>query len=428
MKTLRYTLLNVAKFAPEGFSRERRRHHNGLFSIILIWMVLLPCLQSQTQRIAEGRLINKTNPSIIAGKAELEVLELTNGMSIIKTATADADGKFRIEGLPDSQQLMIRASYKGANYHSMVHFNAEGRANVQLEVYETTTSMKDIRVESVQMAFQMAGDQLQAVETYSVNNATTPPMVYVNPEGSFRVSKAPGILEPPQIRVTAPGTEMPLVQSALESADGKSYYSLYPLRPGKTVFEVRQMFPYSNRKFAYVKKFYQDTGRLVIGVIPQDMALSGADLTKTQVDAAQNFSVYASAPIKAGTELEWTFSGGTPVKDAAPAPAAASESAKDTVIALPGSVGRNALIIGPLLLLGFILVLWYAYNRVPDKAQKTPESSLREIQARRESLLKALAEADRQFETGALDRRQHLKQREDGKRELFRIMRFLKNK
>jgi hypothetical protein len=166
----------------------------------------------------------------------------------------------------------------------------------------------------------------------------------------------------------------------------------------------------------------------VIGVVPQDMALSGEGLKKTQVDAAQNFSVYASAPIKAGTKLEWTFSGGTPVKETASAPATASESAKDAVTALPGSVGRNALIIGPLLLLGFILVLWYAYNRVPDKSQKTPESGLREIQARRESLLKALAEADRQFETGALDRKQHIKQREEGKRELFRIMRFLKNK
>jgi hypothetical protein len=395
------------------------------FTSILIWLALLPCVQAQKQRIAEGRLINRTNPSIIAGRAELEVIELSSGMSIIKTAAADAEGKFRIEGLPDSQQLMIRASYKGANYHSMIHFSAEGKAKVEVEVYEPTSSMKDIRVESVQMAFQMAGDQLQSVETYSLNNATKPPLVYVNPEGTFQISKAPGIVEPPQIRVTAPGTEMPLVQSALESADGKNYYSLYPLRPGITVFEVRQTFPYSNRKFAYVKRFYQDSGSLVIGVIPQDMVLSGEGLTKTQVNAAQNFSVYTRAPIKAGTEVEWTISGGTPVKEAS---APSNDNAKDTVTALSGSIGQNALIIGPLLLMGFVLILWYAYNRLHGESRKPSGPDLRQIQARRERLLNMLAEADHQFETGALDRRQHSKQREDGKRELFRIMNFLKNK
>jgi hypothetical protein len=395
------------------------------FTLIMIWLALLPCVQAQKQRIAEGRLINRTNPAVIASRAELEVIELSSGMSIIKTATADAEGKFRIEGLPDSQQLMVRALYKGANYHSMLHFSAEGRAKVEVEVYEPTASMKDIQVESVQMAFQMAGDQLQSIETYSLNNATKPPLVYVNPEGTFRISKAPGIVEPPQMRITAPGTEMPLVQSALESADGKSYYSLYPLRPGKTVFEVRQTFPYSNRKFAYVKKFYQDSGSLVIGVIPQDMSLYGEGLAKTQVDAAQNFAVYASAPIKAGAELVWTVSGGTPVKAAAEP---SNDGAKDTVTALPGSIGSNALIIGPLLLMGFILVLWYAYNRLHGESQKSSGLDFKQIQARREQLLNTLAEADHQFETGTLDRRQHLKKREDGKRELFRIMSFLRNK
>jgi hypothetical protein len=425
MKTAHYTQSKIATFAPKGLSRLRS---HGFFSILLIWLVLIACLQAQTNRIAEGELVNRTNPSISPGKADLEVLELSNGMSIIKTATADAAGKFRIEGLPNSQQLMIRATYKGANYHSMLRFNAEGRAKVQLEVYDTTASMNNIRVESAQMAFQIAGDQLQAIETYSIINETKPPVVYVHPEGTFKISKAPGILEPPQIRVTAPGTEMPLVQSAFESADGKSYYSLYPIRPGKTVFEVRQIFPYSSRTFVYEKKFYQDSGRLMIGVIPQDMTLTGEGLTKAQVDASQNFAVYASAPIQAGKELKWTFSGGTPMQSAPPAPAAESEGAKDAITAHPGSVGRNALTIAPLLLLGFVLVLWYACNRMPGGSQKVPESDLREIQARRESLLKSLAEADHQFERGTLDRRQHQKQREDLKQELFRIMRFLKNK
>lgn len=392
------------------------------FSLILFWLVTLPVAHAQKQRVAEGRLINRTNASIIASSADLEVLELGSGMSIIKTATTDAAGKFRIEGLPESQRMLIRASYKGVHYHGTLNFNAEGKAHLELEVYEPTSSMKDIRVESVQMAFQVAEDRLRSVETMILGNRTKPPMVYVNPEGNFRISKASGILEPPKLRVTAPGAEMPLVQSALESADGQSYYSLYPLRPGVTTFEIQQALPYADRKYIFSKKFYQDCGPITIGVIPQDLALSGDGLTKKSVNSDQNFAVYQSTPAKAGAEFVWTFSGGTPAAEAA----SAEESTNATVMALPGIIGRNVLIIGPLLLMGFILVLWYAFNRPQDGLQKGPDLHIRKLRERREQLLTSLAEVDHQNETNAIDRKAYLKQREEGKRELQRIALFFK--
>ena len=125
----------------------------------------------------------------------------------------------------------------------MLTMDATGRASADIEVYEPTTSMKDIRVERAQMAFQLAGDQLRSLETLTFNNQTKPPRTFASPEGAFRISKSAGIMEIPQIRVTAPGSSMPVVQPALESADGQSYYSQYPLRPGTTTFEVQQTLP-----------------------------------------------------------------------------------------------------------------------------------------------------------------------------------------
>ena len=99
---------------------------------------------------------------------------------------------------------------------------------------------KEYRSKSARMAFQIVGDQLQSLETITFNNKTKPPRTLMNPEGNFRFSKAPGIMDLPHVRVTAPGSSMPLVQAPLESADGQSYYSLYPLKPGITTFEVQQ--------------------------------------------------------------------------------------------------------------------------------------------------------------------------------------------
>jgi hypothetical protein len=155
--------------------------------LILIWLAAAVAT-AWGGGIAEGRLVNRTDQAIAAGNTELEVLTLSSGMDVIKTAATDAQGMFRIEGLPDAMPLMLRAVYKGANYHGMLRFDADGKARLELEVYEPTTSMKDIRVEAANIAVQLEGytgdiegNHLHAVETFVVVNSTKPPRVYVNP-------------------------------------------------------------------------------------------------------------------------------------------------------------------------------------------------------------------------------------------------------
>lgn len=392
-------------------------------AISLFLLTFLPAY-AQQNGVLEGKVVNQTDPSIIARNVDLEVLELGGGMSIIRSAKTDASGKFHITGLPQDRRLMVRANYKGANYHASAEF-VGGKATVELAVYEPTTSMKDIQFDDVTIAFQLIGDRLKVLETVTVNNRTNPAKTFASPEGNFRISKPAGILEPPKLRVTAPGSSMPLVQSALESADGKSYYSLYPLRPGITKFEIQQFLPYKSRTYTFTKTFYADVKSLNIGVIPQDMAMSGKGLTKLQTDTARNFSVYASAPVKPGGEIVWEFSGGTPVPEATETESA-STSGGGEVTAVPNVIGRNAMIIGPLMLMGFILVLWYGYNRSQAGSEATSDFRFRKIKENKEQLLARIATLDLQYEGGGIGEQEYQKQREESKRRLRRISLLLK--
>jgi len=393
-------------------------------TIAWLWLVSLTAGYPQAGGTVEGNLVNLTDPSIVARAVELDVVELGQGMSIIKSAKTDSAGKFRIEGLPQDQPLMIRANYKTANYYAPVSFDAEGKARAKIEVYEPVSSMKDIEVEGIRMAFQMAGDQLKSLESITFNNKTRPPRTFSSPEGSFRFSKAPGILETPMIRVTAPGSSMPVVQAALESPDGKSYYSQYPLRPGVTTFEAQQSLPYTNRSYTFRKKFYLDSGPVDIGVIPKDMVLSGQDLSKIQEDAQGNFAVYRSTAIKAGSEYAWTLSGGT----APPEPASSEAAGESAVEARSGIIGRNVLVIGPLLLMGFITVLWYGFNRAKAGPPNSWDTRARQLRERREELLGQIAALDQRYESKALDRQEYLRQREELKRRLRRITLLIKKR
>ena len=333
-----------------------------LFLMMMVGMAATT--QAQNLRVAEGRLVNRTDPTIVADSTNLEVISLSGGMDIIRTAVTDTQGNFRIAGLPESVPLMLRAIYKGVNYHRMLNFDATGNARLEVEVLEPTTSLKDIQVKSVTLAFQMESDHLHAIETWEIENQTTPPRVHLHPEGTFHISKASGLSELPTIRAAGAGAEMPLTQPALESADGKSYYSRYPLRPGLTIFEVRQTLPYTDSKYVYARKFFMDTPEISIGVIPADMMLSGDGLVKTETNAEENFAVYSVAAIKAGTEVTWTFSGGTPVTMTVSD--AGNNGSETTIMAKDGVIGRNALVIGPLMLLVLVVALWIACNRLPD--------------------------------------------------------------
>jgi hypothetical protein len=392
------------------------------YPLVLFWLMILPAAYPQAKGVAEGRLVNGTNPSIVARGVELDIIGLGSGMSIIRTATTDSTGHFRIEGLPENQELLVRANYKGANYHGQINIQSAGKASIEIEVFEPTDSLKDILVEGAQIAFQMVGAQLKAVESITFNNKTKPPKTIVNPEGSFRISKPPGILEPPLMRVTSAGSSRPLVQPALESADGQSYYSLYPLRPGRTTFEVQELLPYANRSYTYVARFYQDVDALKIGVIPQDLTVSGIGLSRIETNSQQNYAVYASPPIKAGSELIWTISGGTPVSEQKPS----ETTGESTIRTVPSEIERNALIIGPLLLMGFVLVLWYAFNH--SRTGLPTDMDFHQLRERREQLLNSIAEMDHRYETHSMDRQEFLRQREVNTRELRRISQLLKKK
>lgn len=391
-------------------------------SVFILWLLVVPVAMPQQTGTVEGRLINGTDVSRTLADVDLEVVALDQGMGIIRTAKTDSTGRFRIEGLPIDSMLMLRAIYKDTNYNRQFRFDATGNASVELEVYEATTSWDAIRVEEYQMVFQAIGDHIQSMGMAVLNNETDPPETFMNSSGNFRFSKPPEIETLPQIRITAPGSSMPVTQSPLESPNGENYYTLYPLKPGKTTIETYQLLPYKDRKYTYIKKFYYATPSFEIGIVPMDMSVSGDGLTHVRNDMDQNIAVYRSDAIGAGTEVKWIFSGGTPLAEQASPPVSSGSQIRTD----PDTVSRNAGIIAPLILLGFILVLWYVINHGGGDATNTGASRKKELKKRQRALQNRLGELDRLFETHSIGPKEYQKQREHSRRMLRRISLLLK--
>jgi hypothetical protein len=388
----------------------------SLLAVLLFWAI---AAFSQVATTVEGKLINGTDPSMPAAGLELDVVSLQGGMSVLRSVVADASGEFRIQGLPRSEMLMIQVDYQGVNYHGTVDFDAAGKARVEITIYEPTTSFEGIELEGVQLAFQMMGEELNALESYSFNNKTEPPRTFVGDEGAIRFAKTSGVPGLPRLSVRAPGASFPLTQPATESSDGSSVTSSYPLRPGVTTFNLEQSLPYPERRFTYRKRFYHDTGAINIGLIPEDMEISGEGLLKLETER-QDIAVYTAGKAEAGKEVLLTLSGGTRV--------AAENQRSSTVIAIPNAVSRNALVAGPLILMGLVLILWVGANRMLEPSPTAGGRGKAELKARRDELLTHLARLEDQFENQGLARSEYHRQRDLGKRRLRRISMLLDRK
>lgn len=375
--------------------------------------------------VIEGKLVNGTDPKIKPKGAEIDVIQLGGGgLNALKSAVTDGEGRFRIEGLPTSDPLLVRANYLAVNYNGRPTFDASGRAALEITVYETTAKFDGIKVEDVRLGFQIDGEHLRALESTTFVNETRPARTFTSPEGSFRFTKPEGLEQMPGLTVTAPGSTMPLQQSPLESADGKSYYTLFPLRPGKTSFEIQYTLPYHQRSYQLRKSFYRDVPSYQIGMSPHDMALAGPGLEKIHSEPKRNFAIFAGGAVKSGTELVWSFSGGT----AQSSPTEETTAGESKIRPMQNAVGRHALVIGPLMLAVLFAILWWAHNSVAAKAQKIEAARARELRTRREKLLDRLASLDDRFDGKGIERRDYVRQREQWKRQLRRVAALLGKK
>ena len=76
--------------------------------------------------------------------------------------------------------------------------------------------------------------------------------------------------------------------------------------------------------------------------------------------------------------------------------------------------------------MGFVLVLWVAFNRAQKDKPTPPGHRTSDLKNRRERLLNAIAELDHNHEVHAISESEFVRQREESKRQLRRISLLLK--
>jgi hypothetical protein len=250
-----------------------------------------------------GTVKNGTTGKATAG-VEVILIQLQGGMQPVANSKTDGQGQFSFDNASlGSQPMLVRAVYKGINFHQPV---PPGRNDVEVSIFEPSKDPKIISVASRVVFFQPSGVNLTVAEEYSIQNHSQPPQAYFRAEGNFEFV-IPENAHLQQVAASGP-TGMPVVQAPIDKSKGK-YAIAYALRPGQNTVRYSYEVPYpANAATVKVATLYP-AGRLLVVASPT-MQISGEGLEIGGQE--QGMSVYGRENVPANNVMAVSVSGTAP--------------------------------------------------------------------------------------------------------------------
>jgi hypothetical protein len=250
-----------------------------------------------------GTVNNGTTGKPGAG-VEVILIQLQGGMQPVANTKSDSAGQFTFDN-PNigAQPMLIRAVYKGVNFHQPL---PPGKNNLSVDIFEPTGDAKTISVPSHVVIFQPNGATLIVGEEYGVKNDSKPPQAFFRSDGNFE-AVLPEKANLKQIAASGP-SGMPVVQAPIDK--GKNKYAIaFAFRPGESEVRLSYEVPYPNNTATIKLPTVYGGGRLLV-VAPPTVQLSGDGLQMAGQE--QGMNIYERASVATGTPVSIMLSGTAP--------------------------------------------------------------------------------------------------------------------
>ena len=357
-----------------------------------------------------GSVVNQTGKDLPADtKVSLTAFEHAGDMNAgpqeagAYETTVNADGTFVFENIdiPESRIYVAEVTVDGLTYQSEFTVVEAGMTEVTVApiiVYATTDDLSVLKVESLQMFFDFAGEgSAQIFAVYSITN-TSDKTVIVSMGAD---QKIPFISFPE-------GVEELGYEAAQDSASFLPTADGFAMPPSEA--------PYGLIAFSSVVKADEivisqpavvDIGELTL-FLPEGITAEGKTLTDDGVQQIQttSFQVYTGAPTKKGEKIEFTLSG----------------NVKDSTAVNPDVTQNKNLLIG-IGALGIVLIAAGAWMFLRDRKSGEEESEDEEEDEEfddTESLMDAIIALDDLHRSGKLSDEAYQKRRAELKDALKR--------
>jgi hypothetical protein len=279
---------------------------NYLRTIVLLLAASTSCLFAET---ITGKVTNGTTNKASAGD-EVILIKLAAGMEESGHATTDAQGKFSFKFDDGNAPHLIRAIHQGVTYHQPA---PPGTKSVDLQVYDAAKKVMGVNAIADLMYLQAGGGNLGITRIFAVDNTSSPPRTQMNNTNfEFYVPEGAEI-EGAQAQ-TEGGKSVKI--DPTPQADKGRYAFVFPLRPGKTEFQVVYHMPYAGKATVDPRLIYPL--QHFVAMMPRSIAFapaqSGVYQDKQPPDLPDAIAQVASNP-QPGQKLAFDISGEGMLRD-----------------------------------------------------------------------------------------------------------------
>ncbi|MBI3934566.1 MAG: hypothetical protein HY316_07710 [Acidobacteria bacterium] len=299
----------------------------------------------------EGHVLNGTTNQPISG-AQVQYIQLQQGMTPVASATTDSRGLFLIEGAEafGGSPALLQVEYQGATYSQPLMAPQSPPKGLQILVYDASRDKSLVAVVEHAIFLRPAAGELMVIEQISLENLSNPPRTYVNPEGTY-VFSLPGTPRD-GVQASIQGTAgMPITQVPTPLGRTNSFAITYPIRPGESQVRLQYSLDYQ-APYNFTKILHQPAEQTHVVTPGEGVQVSGDNLTALGKDPTTGFAAYLVRPTAGMVKLD--------VTGEAPATQAESQTAESGgLIQIPdAATDRRWLILSAL---GLILLAGLVY-------------------------------------------------------------------
>ena len=372
------------------------------------------------QAVVEGRVINRTTNRPASG-AKVLLLQPRQGMQQVAATVTDAHGHFEFppEGVDPKSFYLVQANFQNVPYNAPVEFTRDGKAQVDVTVYEAMRQAPALGVPQARILLRAAGNKVDVEELFAIQNPSQPERTYVDSSGTFHFKVSPGAGTP---RVAVAGMKnMPLPQAVVAGKSPGEFSILYPLKPGLTVVMVGYQADYSPSEFRYGDSVPYPIENAEMDVLPVSLTVASPVFKSGGRDPDSSGEKFLAEGLTAGAPLTAALSG-----EAAPESSPSdTDTSQDQVKVTPDPMTRLGV---PLLSCFLLLLVWALGVRVakewPDfkKSQAAAVLQHKEFGAKADQLLNSIADLDELFAGAKIPEQKYWKERLELKAKLVALV------
>jgi hypothetical protein len=248
-----------------------------------------------------GTVTNGTTKKPSAGD-DVVLLSLSSGMEEVAHTKTDEQGRFVLNAPDGVGQHLLRVDHQDASYFKPV---PPGTSIVDVTIYDAAKNVDNVVSDGRVFRFQtIGGGQLEVSEMFILRNDSNPPRTKTG-ERSFEF-ELPAGAEIEDGVAEGPGG-MPTNSPPVAAGKKNRYGFAFPIRPGRSRFEVRYKVPYAGtREF----KITPELPLAELGImLPKSMQFNSSDPSFAPAQDESGMTVFVAKNVSPGKQLRFSVSG-----------------------------------------------------------------------------------------------------------------------